>query len=72
MNDELFKPSCDHSLSLFFFSLLQKKNKYMQSLIRVGVKHPSKKDGEGLFGDKRLLNVLCCSGSVVISPHSVL
>lgn len=25
MNDELFKPSCDHSLSLFFFSLLQKK-----------------------------------------------
>lgn len=25
MNDELFKPSCDHSLSIYFLSLLPEK-----------------------------------------------
>lgn len=41
----------------------------MPSLIRVCVKHPSKRDGEGLFEDKRLLNGPSCSGSGVMSPH---
>lgn len=61
MNDELFKPSCDHSRRLTFLCRFQ-KNKYVR-LIRVGVKHPSKTDVEGLFGDKRLLNAPFCSGS---------
>lgn len=50
MNDELFKPSCDRSLSLSFSPHFRKKTSIVPSLIQVGVKHPSKRDGEGLFG----------------------
>lgn len=50
MNDELFKPSCDRSLSLSFSPQLPEKTSIAPSLIHVGVKHPSKRDGEGLFG----------------------
>lgn len=62
MNDELFKPSSDHFRTLSFPPRFH-KNKYVLCLIRVGVKHPSKTDGEALFGDKRLLNAPSCSGS---------
>lgn len=54
---------------VFLFPPCFRKNKYMPSLIRVCVKHSSKRDGEGLFEDKRLLNVPSCSGSGVMSPH---
>lgn len=54
MSDELCKPSCDHSFFLFLHA--SGKNKCTPSLMQVGVKLPIKRDGESLFGDKRLLN----------------
>lgn len=50
MNDELFKPSSDRSLSLSFSPHFREKTSIAPSLIQVGVKHPSKGEGEGLFG----------------------
>lgn len=78
MNDELFKTLLRRLPQPFFLFLTalqkgeKKKNKYAQPLIQVGVKHPSKNDDEGMFGDKRRLNVLSCSGFVVMTSHSLL
>lgn len=45
----------------------------MPSLIQVGIKFPSKKDGEGLFGDKKtLLNIHSCSSSGIMSSDILL
>lgn len=69
MNDELFKPHGDRPLC-FSFSLCFRKNMCMPSSMWVGVKFFSKRDGEGQYGDKRLVKVPSSFDFGFMSSHN--
>lgn len=69
MNDELLKPHRDRPLCLSF-SLCFRKNMCMPSWMWVSIKFSSKRDGEGQYGDKRLVNVPSSFDSGFMSSHS--
>lgn len=56
--------------SVFLFLYVSGKNMCMPSSMWVGVKFSSKRDGEGQYGDKRLVNVTSSFDSRFMSSHS--